>query len=180
MSMPDIRTASAASRNEENRAVAVTTSSTTEELYPCSSRPRAARRGEKVPPAIGTVGDAFDLLNLGTRGGERAGVWLGGTELAALGAQLFGGEFAGLLFEEQLEGSLGQSVCGGVGDLLEGAEVDVESGSVVAEGPLGDDLAPLGSESAELAEFLGRESRGRHGSSCLHVASIAAPGFLFH
>jgi hypothetical protein len=65
-------TASAASRNEENRAAAVTTRSTTEELYPCSSSPRAARRGEKVPATVGTVGEAFGLLDLGSLSREGA------------------------------------------------------------------------------------------------------------
>ena len=63
-----------------------------------------------------------------------------------------------MLFEEQLEGSLGQSVCGGGRNLLEGAEVHVESGSVVAEGPLGDDFGPLACEFVELLEFFGCES----------------------
>jgi hypothetical protein len=99
MSIPAIRTAQVASRNEENRAVAVTTRSMTEELYPCSSSPRAVRRGEKVPATIGTVGDAFDLLDLGPLRGEGASMRLGGTELATVGAGLLGGEFAGLLFE---------------------------------------------------------------------------------
>jgi hypothetical protein len=48
---------------------------------------------------------------------------------------LVGRQFGGLLFEEQLEGALGQPVGGGVGDLLERAEVHVEPGAVVAEGP---------------------------------------------
>jgi hypothetical protein len=135
MAMPDMRTASVASANEENLAAAVTIRSMTDELKACSSRPRAVRRGEKVPTAVGTVGDAFDLLDLGSLGSERAGVGFGGTELSAGGTGLLGGELVGLLFEEQLEGSLGQSLGGGGGDLLEGSEVDIESGSVVAEGP---------------------------------------------
>src|SRR4051812_1272967 len=110
MAMPDITTASVASRNEENRAVAVTTRSTTDELYPCSSRARAVRRGEKVPATVGTVGEGFDLLDRGSPCGERSDVGLGRTELPARGAGLLGGEFAGLLFEEQLERSFGQPV----------------------------------------------------------------------
>jgi hypothetical protein len=166
MAMPDMRTASVASANEENLAAAVTIRSMTDELKACSSRPRAVRRGEKVPTAVGTVGDAFDLLDLGSLGSERAGVGFGGTELSAGGTGLLGGELVGLLFEEQLEGSLGQSLGGGGGDLLEGSEVDIESGSVVPEGPLGDDLGPLAGEVVELLEFLGCEAGRRHALSC--------------
>jgi hypothetical protein len=157
--------------------VAVTTRSTTEALYPCSSRPSAVRRGEKVPAAVGTVGDPFDLLNLGSPCGERACVWLGGTEFAAVGTGLSIGEFTGLLFEEELESPLGQSLSGSGGDLLEGAEVHIETGSVVPEGPPGDDLCPPGGEVVEFPEFLGGEAGCRHGSSCLAVASTTGWGF---
>jgi hypothetical protein len=68
------------------------------------------------------------------------------------------GELTGLLIGEQLEGSLGEPLRGSGGDLLEGPEAHIESGSVVAEGPLRDDLGPLPSEVVELLEFLGRES----------------------
>jgi hypothetical protein len=154
MSMPDITTASVASRNEANRAAAVTMRSTTDELKACSSSPSDARRGEKVPAAVGAVGDPLGLLNLGPPCGERSGVGVRGAQLAARGTGLLVGEFVGLLFEEQLERPFGQSVCGGGGDLLEGAEVHVESGSVVPEGPPGDDLGPLPGEVVELSEFL--------------------------
>lgn len=87
------------------------------------------------------------------------------------------GELAGLLFEEPLEGSFGQPVCGSGGDLLDGPDVHVESGSVVAEGPLRDDLGPRSGDVVELLEFLGCESGGRHGSSCLAVASRWGWGF---
>ena len=166
-----------ASRNEENRAAAVTMRSTTDELYPCSSRPRAARRGEKVPAAVGTVGDPFDLLDLGSLGGKGARVRLRGAERAAVGTGLVFGEFVSLLFEEQLECSFGQPVCGSGGDLLEGSEVHIEAGSVIAERSSGDDLGPLPGEVVELSEFLGGEAGRRHGSSCLAVASMTGRGF---
>jgi hypothetical protein len=70
---------------------------------------------------------------------------------------LFGREFGRLLLEEELEGALGQPVGGGVGDLLERAEVHVESGAVVAERSPGDDLGPLPGQVVELPEFVGRE-----------------------
>jgi len=70
-----------------------------------------------------------------------------------------------LLLQEQLEGSFGESLGGGGGDLLEGAEVDIESGAVVAEGPSGDDFAPLGGEVAELVKFGRGEWWSAHGVS---------------
>ena len=87
------------------------------------------------------------------------------------------GEFVGLLLEEQLESSLGQPVGGSGGDLLEGLEVHVESGALVADGPLGDGRGPLPCEFVELLELLGCEAGRRHGSSCLAVASMTGRGF---
>jgi hypothetical protein len=78
-------------------------------------------------------------------------------------------EGLGLLLEEGLQGSLGESGGGGGGDLLHGAEIDVESGALVAEGAAGDDLAPAGGEVVEFLEFVGRESAGSHDASCLGV-----------
>jgi len=66
----------------------------------------------------------------------------------------------GLLLEEGLQGPLREPGGGGVGDLLPGAEIDVESGPVVAEGAPGDDFAPLGGEVLEFLEFLGGEGAG--------------------
>jgi hypothetical protein len=73
----------------------------------------------------------------------------------------------GLLFEEGLQGPRGESGGSGVGDLLHRAEIDVEPGSVVAEGAPGDDFAPLGGEALEFLEFLRGEGAGCHDASCL-------------
>jgi hypothetical protein len=173
-----IRTASVASRNEEKRAVAVTIRSRTDELYPCSSSPRAVRRGEKIPSAIGTVSDAFDLLDGGSLSGERSCMGFGGTRFAAVWTGLLVGELTGLLLEEELERSFGEPLCSGGGDLLEGAEVYVEAGSVFTKCPFGNDLCPSGSEVVEFLEFLRREVGRRHGSSCLVVASMTGEDFL--
>jgi hypothetical protein len=86
-------------------------------------------------------------------------VGFGWARLAAVGTGLLWGELVGLLLEEQLEGPFGQALCGRGGDLFHGSEVDVESGSVVAEGPFGDDFGPAGGKGAEFLEFLGCESR---------------------
>jgi len=125
------------------------------------------------------VGDPFGLLDLGSLCGEPSGVWRGGTELATRRTGLFGGEFVGLLFEEQLECSFGQSLSGSGGDLLEGSEIDVESGPVVPKGSFGDDFGPRSSEFVELSEFLGCEAWGGHGSACLGVASMTDWGISY-
>jgi hypothetical protein len=59
----------------------------------------------------------------------------------------------GLLFEEGLQGAFGEPRRGGQGDVLHGGEVDVEPGPLVAEGPPGDNLAPLGGEAAEFVDL---------------------------
>jgi hypothetical protein len=124
------------------------------------------------------VGDPFGLLNLGPPGGEGAVVRLNGTGLPAARTGLFGRELVGLLLEEQFECALGEALSRDGGDLLHGSEVDIESRSVVAEGPPGDDFGPLSSQSAELEEFFGCESGGCHGLSCLAVASKTGWDFL--
>jgi hypothetical protein len=74
-----------------------------------------------------------------------------------------------LLFEEGLEGALGEAGGGGEGELLHGVEIDVEAGPVLAEGASGHDLAPPGGQAAEFVEFLGGEGAPRHDASCLGV-----------
>lgn len=136
---------------------------TTDELYPCSSNPRAVRRGEKVPATIGTVSDSFGLLNLGSLRRECAGVWFGGAEPATVRAGLLVRQALGLLFQEQLERSLGQPLCGNGGDLLHRSEVDIQTRPGIAEGSLGNDFAPLGRQRPESVKFLRRKTRSRHG-----------------
>jgi hypothetical protein len=77
----------------------------------------------------------------------------------------------GLLFQKGLQGALGESGGGGVGELLHGVEIDVESGTVVAEGASGNDFAPLGSEALELLELFGSEGATCHDASCVRVAT---------
>jgi hypothetical protein len=90
------------------------------------------------------VGEALNLLDLGPPSRERAGVGLGGTELSAVGTGLLVGEFLGLLLEEEFQGPFGEALGGGSSDLFHGSEIDVESGSVFAEGAFGNNFAPLG------------------------------------
>jgi hypothetical protein len=80
-------------------------------------------------------------------------------------------ERLGLLFEKSLQGSLGEASSGGVGDLFHGAEIDIEPGSLVAEGVSGDDFAPLSGETVEFLELLGGEGAGCHDASCLGVGT---------
>jgi hypothetical protein len=75
------------------------------------------------------------------------------------------------LLQERGEGALGQSAGGDVGDLLQGEQIDVESGSGVAERAARDDFPPLGSQIAYILEFLGCESGSGHRLSCLVLAS---------
>src|SRR6188472_3435671 len=177
MSMPDIRTAAVASANEENRAAAVTIRRTTDELKACSSRPRAVRRGEKVPPTDGTVGDPFGLLHRGPLCGERTGVGLDRTEPVTAGTGGLVGHLLSLLLEHLLKRPFGQSVRRGGGDLLHRLEVHVQSRPVVAEGPLGDDFAPLGRQDTQSVEFLGCEAWGRHDLSLSEVPTRATDAF---
>ena len=70
-----------------------------------------------------------------------------------------------------MERSFGQPLGGRSGDLLEGPEVHIEAGSVVAKSSFGNNFGPLAGEVVELLEFLGCEAWGRHDSACLAVAS---------
>jgi hypothetical protein len=135
------------------------------------------RWGEKVPAAVGTVGHALDLLDLGPPSHERACVRFRPAELAAVGTGLLGGELVGLLPEEELECSLGQPLGRRGGDLLHGSEVDAQVGSVVAEGASGDDLPSLGGECAELVGFLGGEAGCDHGSIPPELTPMTVGGF---
>jgi hypothetical protein len=87
------------------------------------------------------------------------------------------GELVGLLFQEQLECSLGQPLRGCGGDLLHGSEIDIQPRPVVTEGTLGDNLSPLGRQSPEPIQFLACKSWCGHGSSCLDVTPKATAGF---
>jgi hypothetical protein len=75
----------------------------------------------------------------------------------------------GLLFEESLQGAFGEAGGGGLGDLLHGIEIDVEPGPAVAEGPAGNDFAPLGGEVAELLKVLGGKAAACHAASRVGV-----------
>ena len=128
------------------------------------------RWGEKVPLTVGTV-----CQGLGQRQGSAAYLQGSGfpaqrAESPAVGARLLFAEGQGLLLQEGLEGVFGEASSGGGSELLHGGEIDVESGALVAEGPSGDNCAPLGGEITDVAEVLGRKFAACHRQSCLRVA----------
>jgi hypothetical protein len=75
-----------------------------------------------------------------------------------------------LLGQEGREGALEQALGGGLRGLLQGEQVRVQGRAPVAEGPPGDDFAPLGGEVTELLEVLGRQRAGGHELSYLGLA----------
>jgi hypothetical protein len=163
--------ANAASANEPNRAAAVTIARSRDGLYPCPSSRRIGRWGEKVPPAVGAVADRFVLPEFDALGSQGSLLTLDGTGPSAVGTGLLIAQGGGLTVEEGSEGAVGESGGGGAGNLLHRIEVHVESGSVVAEGTTGDDLAPLGGELAELEEFFRSERTTCHKTPCPEVTT---------
>ena len=129
------------------------------------------RWGEKVPAAVGTVADRLavgDLLSAGEVEGAVLAPHPAGP--ATGGARLLLAEGLGLLLQEGGQGAFGEPGRGGGRDLLQGREIDVQSRPLVAEGPSGDDFAPLGGESTDILEVLRREGVACHRPSCLQVA----------
>ena len=68
-------------------------------------------------------------------------------------------EVLGLLFEERLKGSFGESLSGIGGNLLHAAEINIESRPIVAERPFRNNFAPLGRQVTDILEFLGGSVR---------------------
>jgi hypothetical protein len=101
-----------------------------------------------------------------------------GTGGAALGAGQLEAEGLGLLFQECGQGSFGQSVGGGLGDLFHGVEIGVESGSVVAEGSSGDDFTPGLCEVTDFLEEFGGEFAACHGEYHPVLAAKGKKQFL--
>jgi hypothetical protein len=95
---------------------------------------------------------------------------LDGAESAAVGAGLLGAQRLGLLLQSGGESAFAQSGGGRSGDLLQGGEIEVETGALFAEGAAGDDFAPLGSENTDILEVLRGEWLACHRPSCLEVA----------
>jgi hypothetical protein len=80
------------------------------------------------------------------------------------------------LFQEGGEGAFGEPGGGRGRDLLQGGEIEVEARPVVAEGPSGDNLAPLGGQITDVLEVLGGEWSACHRRSCLQVTENGGNG----
>ena len=76
-------------------------------------------------------------------------------------------EGVGLPLQQALQGAFDQAGSGGLGDALQGGQIE---GDGVVAGASGDDFAPLGGEVVEFLQFGGGEVGAWHGASCLWVA----------
>jgi hypothetical protein len=110
---------------------------------------------------------------------DRPGLALDRAGALAVGAGLLGAEGGGLLLQEGGEGALDQPAADLQGQLLQGAEADVQARPLGAEGPPGHDFSPPGRQLAEFADvFLGRCGAG-HGLAAVALASSLPDGFPF-
>ena len=109
------------------------------------------------------------MWQLGALHVERTFLTTEDTRPSAIGARLLLAQGLGLLFEEGLQGSLGEPGGGGEGELLHGSEIDVESRPLVTVGASGHDFAPLCGEVVEFVEFLRSEGVACHDASCIEV-----------
>src|SRR5262249_21193998 len=98
------------------------------------------------------------------------GLPLHGAKSAAIGAGLLRAEGLGLLLQGGGERAFGESSGGSGGELFQGGEIKVEAGPLLAEGPSGDNFAPLGGESTDILEVLRGQGVACHRPSCLEVA----------
>jgi hypothetical protein len=115
------------------------------------------------------VSKRFALLQLNALHLERAWLSAKRAKPSAVGTGLLLAQGVGLLFEESLQGTLGEASGGGEGDLLQSRQIDIESGALVAEGASGDNFAPLGSEAAEFLDFVRGKGAVCHDASCVGV-----------
>jgi hypothetical protein len=70
---------------------------------------------------------------------------------------MLGGKGLGLLLQEGGKSAFGHAAACGVGDRLEGEQINVQTGAGIAEGATCNNFAPLGGQFANLLEFLGCE-----------------------
>jgi hypothetical protein len=108
------------------------------------------------------IGQGYPAANLdGTvLVGERA-------ESATGRAGLLVRQGVGLPLQQALQGACDQPGGGGLGDTLQGGQIEADG---VVAGAAGDDFAPLGGQVVQLLQFGGGEVRAWHGASCLWVA----------
>jgi hypothetical protein len=124
------------------------------------------------------VADRFALGHCAAGPVQGAGFAAQSTGGAAVGTGYLFAERLGLLFQQEGEGALGEARRSGVGQLLHGLEVSIQSGAAVAEGAAGDDFAPAGSEVADLLEEFGGKLTTCHDRYHLGLATEGREEFL--
>jgi hypothetical protein len=99
-----------------------------------------------------------------------------GAGSAAVGAGLLWAERLGLLLQDGRECAFGESGGGRSSELFQGGEIKVESRAVLTESAAADNLAPLGGQSTDILEVLGRKFVACHRQSCLRVVENGKNG----
>ena len=98
------------------------------------------------------------LLYYRTAGhGQGARLAADGAKRATARARLLRAQGAGLLLEQDCQCALGESGSGRAGQLLQGVEVHVQTGTLGAESAAGDDFAPAGGQVTDFTEELRRK-----------------------
>src|SRR3954454_11707621 len=150
--MPARSSAKAAAAKEGSRPAARAIRWRTAGLKPWLSRRRAVRRGEKVPPAGGTVADRLAQGEGLTRAESQGSVLVAdGAEVPAVGAGQFGGEGPGAPLQGGGGGALGKAGGGPRGQVFQRLEIEAR---LVAD-PAGDNFPPAGSQFTDLLDLLG-------------------------
>src|SRR5262249_32805932 len=137
-----------------------------------------ARRGEKVPAAVGTVTHGLVQREVAALHSQGSVLVVQQARSAAVGARRLGAEGLGLLLQEGGERTLGQASGRGRCDLLQRPKVDLGAGAGLAEGATGNDFSPLGRQVTDFLDLLRRESALRHEQSCLVLTNIYLVVFL--
>jgi hypothetical protein len=147
-------------------------------LKQCSSSRRAVLRGEKVPPAGGTVADRLvEGDDLAGRQGERPVVAFHRTTHAAGRAGSIS-KGLGLLFQESGDGAFGHTGGDQGRELLDVHEVDGRIRAEFRAGPLGRTFPPRHRQLVKLGQKLRCEFDCRHGASCTVLAVGELSDFL--
>jgi hypothetical protein len=121
----------------------------------------------------------FTVGQLQAADGERSVLALDPAESSTAGTRLLGAELQSLLLQQGGEGSFGQALCGGGGDLFHGIEIDRGARSGFAESVAGNNFAPAGSQVTDFLEVLEGKFALRHGQSCLALTRRGQGAFLF-
>ncbi len=90
---------------------------------------------------------------------------------SAVGTGLLVAQGRSLAFEQRLQGAFGETGRRRLGDLLHRVEIDLKSGSVVAEGAARHDFAPLRRELTEFPHFIRRQIAPCHPGDSLALTT---------